>query len=190
MHDGFPVGCPSLIAVRSAASSLRRAHSVRGRSTAVSSLSFGVPIIECHSRFRLSYSRKAFQVALGTEKVSAAGGRLSRAGAERREPRRGAHRLHYATSDGLLAVFGHPVAHDDDVRRAERPVLRCREVDRHRDQAKRRFGIRINVRVGCIAGQSMDPPRRRVQVGGQPGCPGLVHGSTGRSRGVRCGGDC
>ena len=55
--------------------------------------------------------------------------------------------------DGLLAVFGHPTAHEDDVRRAVLAGLEItREVSRLSDQAQRRFGIEINVRVGVHRG--------------------------------------
>ncbi|MDT5105244.1 MAG: hypothetical protein QOI25_2757, partial [Mycobacterium sp.] len=55
--------------------------------------------------------------------------------------------------DGLLAVFGHPIAHEDDVRRAVLAGLDItREVSRLSDQAKRRFGIEIAVRVGVHRG--------------------------------------
>jgi class 3 adenylate cyclase/tetratricopeptide (TPR) repeat protein len=55
--------------------------------------------------------------------------------------------------DGLLAVFGHPVAHEDDVQRAVLAGLEiAREVARLSDQAKRRLGIEINVRVGVHRG--------------------------------------
>jgi class 3 adenylate cyclase/tetratricopeptide (TPR) repeat protein len=55
--------------------------------------------------------------------------------------------------DGLLAVFGHPVAHEDDVRRAVQAGLDItREVARLSEQAKRRLGIEIKVRVGVHRG--------------------------------------
>jgi class 3 adenylate cyclase/tetratricopeptide (TPR) repeat protein len=55
--------------------------------------------------------------------------------------------------DGLLAVFGHPIAHEDDVRRAVQAGLEItREVARLSDQARRRFGIEISVRVGVHRG--------------------------------------
>ena len=55
--------------------------------------------------------------------------------------------------DGLLAVFGHPIAHEDDVRRAVQAGLEItREVARLSEQARRRFGIEINVRVGVHRG--------------------------------------
>ena len=55
--------------------------------------------------------------------------------------------------DGLLAVFGHPQAHEDDVRRAVTAGLGItREVARLSEQAKRRFGIEITVRVGVHRG--------------------------------------
>jgi class 3 adenylate cyclase len=55
--------------------------------------------------------------------------------------------------DGLLAVFGHPTAHEDDVRRAVLAGLEItREVARVSEQAQRRFGIEIAVRVGVHRG--------------------------------------
>ena len=55
--------------------------------------------------------------------------------------------------DGLLAVFGHPLAHEDDVRRAVQAGLDLtRDVKRLSDQAERRFGIGIGVRVGVHRG--------------------------------------
>ena len=55
--------------------------------------------------------------------------------------------------DGLLVVFGHPKAHEDDVRRAVLAGLEItREVARLGEQAKRRFGVDIAVRVGVHRG--------------------------------------
>jgi len=51
--------------------------------------------------------------------------------------------------DGLVGLFGHPIAHDDDVGRAVKAGLEItREVSRLSDQTQRRFGFRVNVRVG------------------------------------------
>jgi class 3 adenylate cyclase/tetratricopeptide (TPR) repeat protein len=55
--------------------------------------------------------------------------------------------------DGVLAVFGYPIAHEDDVRRAVHAGLEItQEVAKLSDQARRRFGIEINVRVGVHRG--------------------------------------
>jgi class 3 adenylate cyclase len=55
--------------------------------------------------------------------------------------------------DGLLAVFGHPTAHEDDVRRAVLAGLEItREVGRLSAQAQHRFGVQIDVRVGVHRG--------------------------------------
>ena len=55
--------------------------------------------------------------------------------------------------DGLLAAFGHPTAHEDDVRRAVLAGLEItREVSRLSEQAQRRFGIEITARVGVHRG--------------------------------------
>jgi class 3 adenylate cyclase len=55
--------------------------------------------------------------------------------------------------DGLLAVFGHPIAHEDDVRRAVQAGLDVtHRVTRLSDQARARFGIEVSVRVGIHRG--------------------------------------
>ncbi|MDT5070033.1 MAG: hypothetical protein QOK02_6188 [Mycobacterium sp.] len=55
--------------------------------------------------------------------------------------------------DGVFAVFGHPIAHVDDARRAVRAGLDiCAEVDRISERARRRYGIEIAVRVGVHRG--------------------------------------
>ena len=55
--------------------------------------------------------------------------------------------------DGLLAVFGHPRAHEDDARRA---VLAGLEITRQvaclNEQAQRLFGVGVSVRVGIHRG--------------------------------------
>jgi class 3 adenylate cyclase len=49
----------------------------------------------------------------------------------------------------LLAVFGDPIACEDDARRAVQAGLEItREVLRLSDQSQRRFGFGVNVRVG------------------------------------------
>jgi class 3 adenylate cyclase/tetratricopeptide (TPR) repeat protein len=55
--------------------------------------------------------------------------------------------------DGLLVVFGHPRAHEDDVRRAVVAGLEItREVAKLSEQAQRRFRVQITVRVGVHRG--------------------------------------
>ncbi len=55
--------------------------------------------------------------------------------------------------DGLLVVFGHPKAHENDVRRAVAAGLDItRAVTRLSEQAERKFGVAINVRVGIHRG--------------------------------------
>jgi class 3 adenylate cyclase len=57
------------------------------------------------------------------------------------------------TGEGLLAVFGHPVAHEDDVRRAVLAGLEVtREVARLGEQVRRRFGIELAARAGVHRG--------------------------------------
>lgn len=55
--------------------------------------------------------------------------------------------------DGLLALFGHPRPHEDDVRRAVQTGLDItREVARLSSHVRRRFGLEISVRVGVHRG--------------------------------------
>ncbi len=55
--------------------------------------------------------------------------------------------------DGLLAFFGHPQAHEDDVQRAVQASLDItREVAALSARVRRRFGFDINVRVGIHRG--------------------------------------
>lgn len=55
--------------------------------------------------------------------------------------------------DGLLAVFGHPIAHEDDVQRAVLAGLAIsRDVSRLSAMSKRQFGIELSVRVGVHRG--------------------------------------
>jgi class 3 adenylate cyclase len=56
--------------------------------------------------------------------------------------------------DGLLAVFGHPIAHENDVQRAVSAGLQItREVAKLSEQSQRRFGVAIDVRVGVHRGE-------------------------------------
>ena len=55
--------------------------------------------------------------------------------------------------DGLLAVFGHPKAHEDDVRRAVAAGLDItRAVAQLSERTERKFGVSIKVRVGINRG--------------------------------------
>ncbi|OBF16144.1 adenylate/guanylate cyclase domain-containing protein [Mycobacterium sp. ACS4331] len=55
--------------------------------------------------------------------------------------------------DGLLAVFGHPRAHEDDVRRAAQAGLDItRAIDQLSARVNRSFGFEIDVRVGIHRG--------------------------------------
>ncbi len=57
------------------------------------------------------------------------------------------------TGEGLLAVFGHPKAHEDDVRRAVLAGLEITgEVARLGEQVRRRFGMTIAARAGVHRG--------------------------------------
>ncbi len=55
--------------------------------------------------------------------------------------------------DGLLAVFGHPKAHENDVHRAVQAGLDItRQVSRLSERVQSRFGFKISVRVGIHRG--------------------------------------
>jgi class 3 adenylate cyclase/tetratricopeptide (TPR) repeat protein len=55
--------------------------------------------------------------------------------------------------DGLLAVFGHPKAHENDVHRAVQAGLDiARQVSRLSERVQKGFGVDINVRVGIHRG--------------------------------------
>lgn len=55
--------------------------------------------------------------------------------------------------DGLLVVFGHPKAHENDVQRAVAAGLDIsRAVAQLSEQAERKFAVAINVRVGIHRG--------------------------------------
>jgi class 3 adenylate cyclase len=57
------------------------------------------------------------------------------------------------TGEGLLAVFGHPRAHEDDVRRAVLAGLEItREVARLGEEVRHRFGMEIAARAGVHRG--------------------------------------
>jgi hypothetical protein len=68
-----------------------------------------------------------------------------------RRPLRG--HIGFTKGDGLLAMFGHPIAHENDVRRAVQAGLEItRKVSHLSQQARRRFGVEIAVRVGVHRG--------------------------------------
>lgn len=71
--------------------------------------------------------------------------------------------------DGLVGLFGHPIAHDDDVGRAVKAGLEItREVSRLSDQTQRRFGFRVNVRVGVHWGWCIWTPPKVTSTGRPP----------------------
>ena len=88
-----------------------------------------------------------------------------------------------AKGDGLLAVFGHPCAHEDDVSRAVQAGLDiARDVQELSEQSRRRFGTGGAVRVGVHRGLAyLDSPRTTFMAWRpmwRPGCapsrsPGL-----------------
>ena len=74
--------------------------------------------------------------------------------------------------DGLLIVFGYPIAHENDVRRAVQAGLEItRDVARLSEQAQARFGLQVNVRVGYTAGWCTSIPPRTTCSGWRPTWP-------------------
>jgi adenylate cyclase len=56
--------------------------------------------------------------------------------------------------DAVMAVFGAPVAHEDDAMRAIRSALAIQAVlTRQNDELQRRYGIRMRVRIGVNTGE-------------------------------------
>src|SRR5215471_10223002 len=59
-----------------------------------------------------------------------------------------------ARGDGIMALFGAPVAHEDHAVRACYAALRMQEaVKRHADEMRRREGVLVQIRVGINSGE-------------------------------------
>src|SRR3974377_1165373 len=70
----------------------------------------------------------------------------------------GVHRfegtINQYTGDGIMALFGAPVAHEDHARRACLAVLHLRETLRaYADEVRRRYATSFAVRVGLNSGE-------------------------------------
>src|ERR671923_1732183 len=64
------------------------------------------------------------------------------------------------TGDGLLALFGVPVAHEDDSERAVRTALEIREaIARYGDEVGPSYGIELGARVAVNTGPVVVPAR-------------------------------
>ena len=71
--------------------------------------------------------------------------------------------------DAVMAVFGAPVAHEDDPLRAVRAAFRMQQqLDRLNESLDTRFGIRLALRIGVNTGDvvAADEPRRDLLVSG------------------------
>ena len=76
------------------------------------------------------------------------------------------------TGEGLLAVFGHPRAHEDDLRRAVLAGLEItREVGRLSDKVHHRFGVELAARAGVHAGWCIWTPSRTTSTASAPTWP-------------------
>src|SRR5262249_34080073 len=59
-----------------------------------------------------------------------------------------------ARGDGIMALFGAPLAHEDHAVRACYAALRMQEaVKRHADEVRRREGVLVQIRVGINSGE-------------------------------------
>jgi Adenylate and Guanylate cyclase catalytic domain/Double zinc ribbon len=69
--------------------------------------------------------------------------------------------------DGIMALFGAPIAHEDHAVRACYAALRMQEsVHRYADEARRAHGVAVQIRVGLnsVRPQSVLPPRAPLTV--------------------------
>jgi len=56
--------------------------------------------------------------------------------------------------DGIMALFGAPIAHEDHAVRASYAALRMQEsVNRYADEARRVHGVTVQIRVGLNSGE-------------------------------------
>ena len=59
-----------------------------------------------------------------------------------------------ARGDGIMALFGAPLAHEDHAIRACYAALRMQEaVKRHADEVRRREGVLVQIRIGINSGE-------------------------------------
>ena len=57
------------------------------------------------------------------------------------------------TGDGIMALFGAPIAHEDHAQRACYTALHLRdELKRHADELRRTKGVSLSVRMGLNSG--------------------------------------
>src|SRR3954468_7369664 len=62
------------------------------------------------------------------------------------------------TGDGVLALFGAPVAHEDDSERAVKAALTIREaIDAHGDEVGPAYGVELSARVAVNTGPVVLP---------------------------------
>ncbi|MBI2528069.1 MAG: adenylate/guanylate cyclase domain-containing protein [Candidatus Rokubacteria bacterium] len=88
--------------------------------------------------------------------------------------------------DGIMALFGAPLAHEDHARRACYAALRMlASVERYGDAARRSHGVPIQIRVGLNSGEVGPRHRRRpahgLHRGGADDPPGGPHGADGQA---------
>src|SRR6185295_1868737 len=68
--------------------------------------------------------------------------------------------------DAVMAVFGVPVAHEDDPSRALRAALRMRRrLERVNEQLDERYGVRLAMRIGVNTGDVVASREPRAEVG-------------------------
>ena len=92
------------------------------------------------------------------------------------------------TGDGIMAVFGAPIAHEDHARRACYAALQMLDdVAEYAAELRREHGLNFSVRIGInsgevVAGAIGEGERRRLHRDRPHGRPGAADGGAGRAR--------
>ena len=94
--------------------------------------------------------------------------------------------------DGIMALFGAPLAHEDHAVRACYAALRMQEaVKRYAEEVRRSHGIVVQIRVGLNSGEVVVRVDRQRSAhglhGGRPDdAPGRAHGADRRRPAASC----
>ena len=94
--------------------------------------------------------------------------------------------------DGIMALFGAPLAHEDHAVRACYAALRMQErVKRYAEEVRRSHGALVQIRVGLNSGEVVvrshrQRPAHGLHRGRPDDAPGRAHGAAGRTRHRSC----